>query len=125
LFDIDIVYELVKQGYGKFAKVKIGIVHIFSSNISTFVNKQKRRVKDYIYYKELGLRKYPWSSINKGKLKKFVIYTILILPLFVQTMKGYLKKQDTAWLFHILACWITLIIYATQILIIKIDQKWF
>ena len=57
LFDVDVVYELVRQGYNKFAKVKVGIVHIFSGSISTFARKQRRRIKDYAYYKELGVKK--------------------------------------------------------------------
>jgi|Deesub1362A_J573_1020465.scaffolds.fasta_scaffold01105_10 glycosyltransferase involved in cell wall biosynthesis len=112
LFDIDVVYELVKQSYNKFAKVKVGIVHIFSGNISTFVRKQRRRIKDYAYYRELGLRKYPWSSVSKGKLLKFISYTVFTLPLLVQAMRGYMKKPDIAWFFHIPACWTTLIVYA-------------
>ena len=111
LFDIDAVYELVRQGYNKLAKVKIGIVHIFSNSISMFVRKQKRRIRDYTYYKNLGLRRYPWSSISKSKLFKFVIYTIFLFPLLVQAVRGYTKRHDNAWLFHILACWITLVIY--------------
>jgi glycosyltransferase involved in cell wall biosynthesis len=120
LFDIDIVYELVKNGYNKFAKVKIGIIHIFSKNISNFVKKQTRRIRDYVYYKELGLRKYPWSSINKKKLLKFIVYTILIIPLLIQVVKGFIKKLDVAWLFHVLACWLTLIIYAKNYLELKV-----
>ena len=117
LFDIDVVYELVKQGYNKFAKVKIGIVHIFSNNISTFVRKQKRRINDYVYYKELGLRKYPWFLVNKINLLKFIIYTILVMPLLIQVIKGVSKKSDVAWLFHVPACWLTLITYAKNYLL--------
>ncbi|WP_423792391.1 glycosyltransferase family 2 protein [Methanocaldococcus indicus] len=111
LFDIDVVYELVKQGYNKFAKVKVGIIHIFSGSISTFIRKQRRRIKDYSYYKKLGLRKYPWSSLSRGKLLKFIVYTVFILPLLFQVIKGYRKKPDVAWFFHIPACWITLLVY--------------
>ena len=111
LFDIDVVYELVKQGYNKFAKLKVGIVHVFSDSISVFVKKQRRRIRDYSYYKRLGLRKYPWSSVSKNKLFKFVFYTVFTLPLLAQAVKGYIKKSDNAWLFHIVACWITLVVY--------------
>jgi glycosyltransferase involved in cell wall biosynthesis len=116
LFDIDIVYELVKKGYNKFAKVKIGIIHIFSKNISNFVKKQTRRIRDYVYYKELGLRKYPWSSINKRELLKFIVYTTLTIPLLIQVVKGFIKKLDVAWLFHVPACWITLLIYTIEMI---------
>jgi len=116
LFDIDIVYELVRQGYNKFAKVKTGIIHIFAYNTFTFVKKQRRRIKDYIYYKKLGLRKYPWSSVSKRKLSKFIIYTVLTFPLIIQATKGYMKKPDRAWFFHVPACWITLIVYTIGII---------
>lgn len=111
LFDIDVVYELVNQGHDKFAKVKIGIIHLFSGSIFTFIRKQRRRIKDYAYYKKLNLRKYPWSSLSKLKLLKFIAYTILMLPLLIQILKGSLRKKDKAWLFHIIACWITLAVY--------------
>jgi glycosyltransferase involved in cell wall biosynthesis len=116
LFDIDIIYELVKQGYNKFAKVKIGIVHIFSDSIFTFVRKQKRRINDYIHYKRLGLRKYPWSLIRRSKLFKFIIFTIFLPALLAQTIKGYAKKHDVAFFFHIPACWITLLVYTIEIM---------
>ena len=119
LFDIDIVYELVKQGFKKFAKVKIGIVHIYSDSISGFIRKQRRRIRDYIYYKELGLRKYPWHSINRVKLFRFIVYTILVLPLLVQIVKGFTQKPDKAFFFHVLACWITLLVYATEFVLHK------
>ena len=111
LFDIDAVYELVTQGYNKFAKVKIGIVHIFSGSISTFARKQRRRIRDYAYYKQLELRKYPWSEISKKSLFKFLLYDILVIPLLVQSLKGYSKKSDVSWFFHLPACWVTLVVY--------------
>ena len=116
LFDIDIVYELIKQGHNRFAKVKIGIIHIFSGNISTFTRKTRRRIKDHAYYKKLGLRKYPWNSLSKLKLLKFILYTVLIVPLLVQSTRGWLRKRDDAWYFHVNACWITLQIYAFEIM---------
>lgn len=112
LFDIDIIYELVKQGSNKFAKVKIGIIHIFSGSIYTFIKKQKRRIKDYGYYNKIGARKYPWSSLPKAKLLKFIVYNITLIPLLYQMIFGWSQKKDLAWSFHLPACWITLIVYA-------------
>jgi len=112
LFDIDIVTELVEKNKNKFAKVKTGIVHIFSGNSSTFARKQRRRVNDFMYYKKLGARKYPWQRISKIGILKFVAYCILVLPLIAQAVIGYSRKADSAWLFHPVACWITLWTYA-------------
>jgi len=113
LFDIDVVYELVTQGHNKFAKVKTGIIHIFSGTLSTFIRKQRRRIRDYGYYEKMGVRKYPWSALSKGKLLKFIFYTVTVLPLVGQLMRGWLRKRDSSWAFHLIACWATLVVYGT------------
>jgi len=111
LFDIDILCELINK-YGadnnKIAKVKTGIVHIFSGNLSTFIRKQRRRIEDFIFFEKRALRKYPWKTRPRQNLIKFILYSIIGLPLFWQTIKGYLRKPDPAWFFHPIACWITL-----------------
>lgn len=111
LFDIDILYELYTKGIKRFAKVKVGIIHIFSGTIKTFVRKTKRRVRDYLYYSKLGVRKYPWRSLDMKGLAKFVLYSVLIFPLFIQAAIGYSRKRDVAWFLHPLFCVITLWIY--------------
>lgn len=114
LFDIDIISELLdKAGEEiRLAKVKAGIIHIFSGNLPTFAKKQRRRVRDYLYFKKLKIRKFPWQKVSKLKLLKFIVYCLLILPLFAQSLRGYFKKPDSAWFFHPFACWITLWEYA-------------
>jgi glycosyltransferase involved in cell wall biosynthesis len=110
VFDIDIVYELVAEGENKFAKVKVGVVHIFSGTVTTFIRKQRRRIKDYRHYQRL--RKYPWGALNKTRLIKFILYTLTVFPLLVQMLRGMTRKNDLAWWFHPVACWITMIVYA-------------
>lgn len=115
LFDIDVIYELLNQNGSavnstnkKFAKVKTGIIHIFSGDMRSFARKQRRRVRDYLYYNKLDIRKYPWGGAVRLKLLKFVLSCLTVIPLLNQSVKGYRKKPDGAWFFHPLACWITL-----------------
>ncbi len=114
LFDIDIVWELVQKGYNKFAKVKIGIVHLFADSVKVFVKKQQRRIRDYLYYQKYKMRHYPWGEIPHRKIWRFVACTIFIFPLFLDAFRGYCKIRDRAWFFHIIACWLTLLIYGTR-----------
>jgi glycosyltransferase involved in cell wall biosynthesis len=113
--DIDAIYSLVKAGYNNFAKVRIGIVHLFANDIKTFIKKQRRRIKDYLFYEEKGMRLYPWKK-NRRKIMKFIFLTVLVLPLLFDALKGYRRIKDKALFFHIPACWVTLIVYGLGVL---------
>jgi hypothetical protein len=36
---------------------------------------------------------------------------VLVVPLLVQMARGYARKPDRAWLYHVPVCWITLWMY--------------
>jgi glycosyltransferase involved in cell wall biosynthesis len=113
LFDIDIISESLKSSQKSlyFAKVKQGIIHTFcESSIKKFIRKQNRRITDYFYYQ--NFRKYDWSKTNKSGMVKFILYTILIIPSFFDSLRGFIHKPDFAWFFHPLACFITIYLYA-------------
>ena len=98
-----------------FAKVKQGIIHTFcESSIKKFIRKQNRRVTDYFYYQ--NLRQFNWNQTNQSGILKFILYTILIIPILFDTLRGFLHKPDAAWFFHPIACLITLYIYVTNTL---------
>lgn len=109
-FDIDVVSQLASQGPIKVAMVKVAIVHLFSENTTAFLKKQKRRIEDYLYYQQQGLRHYDHLSYKWGYMK-FIFSCLLFFPLFFQALKGYWKKRDMAWFFHPLACYLTLGVY--------------
>ncbi len=111
LFDIDVVYGLVMRGNNLFAKVKVGIVHIYGKGLGTFARKQLRRVRDFRYYGSLGVRRYPWTRHGKVDLVRFILYCITVVPLLLQTAKGCIRKPDTAWALHAPACITTLLVY--------------
>jgi len=106
-FDIDIISSFLKsENFIYFAKVKIGIIHTFcESSISKFILKQFRRATDlYIYQSQ---RDYYLVSNNTKTTIKWIFYVILIFPMLFDTIRGFIKKPDSAWFFHPLACIIT------------------
>ena len=124
LFDIDLLAHLAENNPVYFAKVKIGIIHQYcGSNIGKFVRKQKRRVKDYLFYKKVGARSYPWQKQRKTGLIVFVLSCVSVIPLLLQVIKGNSRKKEKAWLFHPLACWITLYVYSTEVLLSLINTQ--
>lgn len=115
LFDIDVLKYLLKSGPLKIAKVKTGVVHLFSGNIQTFIRKQKRRIRDFLYFKKKGKREWQTNVLKSViGILKFVLSTVLVIPLFVQAGIGYSRKPDIAWLFHPMACIITFFVYSFE-----------
>ena len=111
--DIDIVPQMVKKGCRRIARPKIGIIHFYCDSMATFRRKQRRRIRDFIYFSGKKMRGiYRWKLFTPGFFR-YIIYTILVIPLFLQSLRGYLKIRDTAWFFHPAACWITLWEYTT------------
>lgn len=120
LFDIDILALEAQRHKVIFAKVKTGIIHSYcESDIRKFYRKQSRRVQDYLFYQKMGVRSYNWQQNYYG-IFYFVISCVTVVPLLFQSVIGLLKKPDPAWLFHPLACWITLYIYSKNFILDKI-----
>ena len=113
LFDIDLISKAIQQGHSvKVAKVKVGIIHLYcGSSIRLFMKKQSRRILDFTHHQKQGTRVYSWHKQNRFGLLRFGLYSLLVIPTVGQSLFGYLKKKDSAWFFHPLACWLTLIVY--------------
>ncbi|MEI7640406.1 MAG: glycosyltransferase [bacterium] len=123
LFDIDSVYEIVEQGYTKFAKVKTGIVHIYSPSLSIFVKKQNRRISDFMHFNKAQQRVYPWKKFPIKAVVWFAVCCLTVLPLLFQMVAGFIRKKTWVWIFHIAVCELTLLVYAWQFIKAKMIGK--
>lgn len=110
-FDIDVVQQAVQAGFPYLAKVKCGIVHLYCESLKDFTRKQDRRIRDFLFFSQQRQRSYPWNHQRRLGIVCFVIDTLLIVPLLIQMIRGWLRKKDSAWLFHLPVCWITLWVY--------------
>ena len=110
-FDIDVMHQAVRAGFTRVAKVKTGIVHLYCARLPDFARKQQRRIRDFLFFAQEKQRTYPWDRQKKSGIILFCLATVLVFPLFVQMVRGFLRKPDWAWLYHFPVCWITLWIY--------------
>ncbi len=125
-FDIDATYDLAVNQHKSFAKVDVGIYHLYAPNLKTFCRKQTRRILDFLHFKNKGndKRVYPWASKKSlSKIFKFCLYSSLVFPTCLQAIRGYSKKPNSAWFFHPIACLITLFIYASRSLEMLVFHK--
>lgn len=113
LFDIDILLKLIRsRGCVNIAKVKTGIIHTFvEADASKFFRKQLRRMNDMSFHRSKKNREISWEGSFLPKILLFIVECLLIIPILIQTLIGYLRKKDSAWLFHPIACYSTLLIY--------------
>lgn len=113
LFDIDIVLKLIRdRGSVKIAKVKTGIIHTFvEDDPFKFFRKQLRRINDMSFHRAHGSRQIDWQTAFFWRVIWFQFQCLLVFPIIIQTIRGYLRKPDPAWLFHPVAVYTTWIIY--------------
>lgn len=111
MFDIDVVYEILKTGKNKFVKVKTGINHVYSPDIKSFIKKQSRRIYDFLFFSKEKRRTYPWSRFPVKGILLFILYCATIIPLFFQMLRGFVRKKRWEWIYHPFVCWLTFIIY--------------
>ena len=110
-FDIDIMHQAVHAGLNRVAKVKTGIVHLYCARLSDFARKQRRRIRDFLYFTAENRRTYPWARQRRLGIVWFALATLLVLPVLAQAIRGYARHPDRAWRYHLPVCWITLWIY--------------
>lgn len=113
LFDVDFVHDLVAAGERTIARVDVAVRHYFCDSTRRFYTKTRRRTDDFFYFSSRGERSYPWTSRRLRGVVRFVAATVLVFPLLVQVVRGWRRMPDPAWLFHVPACWITLIVYGS------------
>lgn len=121
LFDIDILSQVIQETKQPilFAKAKTGIIHTYcESSIKKFIRKQYRRLVDYYTYK--NLRQYQWQQTNSWPQIKFTLYSFLIFPALIDSLRGYIHKPDLVWFLHPLFCFITLLTYTFTTLQFKL-----
>lgn len=113
LFDIDILWErILRDGSVAVAKVKCGIVHLYCARLGDFVRKQRRRIRDFLFFAKEKRRTYPWDRQRKTGIVAFCLATVTVLPLVAQALVGAVRRPDRAWFYHVPVCWITLWVYA-------------
>ena len=103
-FDIDVMHQAVRAGFRHVAKVKTGIVHLYCSQLGVFADKQRRRVRDYLFFAAERRRTYPWARQRRLGIAAFAVSTLLVLPLAGQALAGFCRRPEVAWIYHVPVC---------------------
>ena len=83
----------------------------YCARLADFARKQRRRIRDFLYFAQEKQRSYPWNRQRKTGIILFCLSTVTLVPLIVQMLIGFCRKPDRSWLYHVPVCWITLWVY--------------
>jgi glycosyltransferase involved in cell wall biosynthesis len=114
-FDIDVAADLVLAGQHTIGIVDVPIRHYFCRDLRVYHRKTRRRIDDFMFHRSTGGRTYPWTRSRAGILR-FVLSTVLVVPLLVDVQRGLRRVPDPAWWLHLPVCVMTLGIYAAGVL---------
>lgn len=116
---LDCMMDLVKQGYNKFAFVKLDIIHLHSKTINEFLRKLKRNMK--IFLSDQKRRRYKWETSKWQLFLAILAMSTIIIPLY-QSIRGYLKIHDFTWFLHPYICLYVVIMYSYLIITWKLKS---
>lgn len=111
LFDVDIAHGLVNLGHTDVARVRVAVTHLYAFGLSQYIRKTHRRIRDYYFFNRLGARRYGWQVFDKRKLLRLLLTALIISPLLVDSLKGYRRRSDVAWLLNWPIVFITFMVY--------------
>ena len=113
-FDIDVAAMAVTRGCGAIAKVDTSIIHLYCAKFGDFTRKQRRRIRDFLYFAKAKERTYPWQAQRKGGILLFILAAVFVLPLVLQSLlfawRAPRGAKALAW-WHAPVCYATLWIY--------------
>lgn len=126
-FHIDVVYDVVKKGYDRFAVVDMSIVHDTADTLFSLVVKRRRYIKE-LYLQKQSARRYHIIRLDTlngvMNIGLFVVYSLTgILPLS-ESIRGWIKKNDVAWFIHPVFCFLITLIYAEQVIRYLLNNVW-
>lgn len=100
----DFVHDLITAGHEQFAKVKTGIVHNQPTFFSNKVRRIRRRLNEQVKIKHN-------YGVSSWALLKCAGYVGTVLPVLYDSLRGFISRPASAWIFHPVACLGLLAIY--------------
>lgn len=128
--DIDVVYNLARNGLGRVAIPKnASLHHLIIKNVKEFTKKKFWWAKVYFEKQihDTG-RNFNWAQnnkIEKIKLSLRILSNLIFIPRTIIGIKMAIKDKESAWLLHPIMMWLTTVAYLSAYFYVKLKQAFF
>jgi GT2 family glycosyltransferase len=103
----DAMAKLLDHGYGVYGAVKNSIIHYSGSNLLKYITR-RTTYKGQYYHSQEKQREYmvfdPKSGRDIVNLIRFIVFSLCVLPMIIESIWGYIHKKDSAWFLHPIIC---------------------
>lgn len=111
-YPIDVMVDVIKNGYTNFAFVKNSLIHLTGSRgIIAFLGRRLKFVSEY-HFADNSKRRYsvymPGDEIG---LVKYVFHSLTLYRPLIDSIKGFIYIHDPAWFIHPIMCLGICIVY--------------
>ena len=113
---IDINCDLIALGYDTYGIVKEDIIHLSGDGFLSFLRKRFFYMKRY-YLNNKSMRRFTmYSPHDRGRLIKYITFSITLLEPLLHSIRGYRKIRDKAWFLHPVMCLSILFVYGFAVI---------
>jgi len=110
----DEMSTLESYGYNTYGVVRNSIIHYSGSNMMEYITR-RTNYKKHNYDMHRATRTYFVFDARSLKdwfyLIFFIIFSLTVLPMFLESIWGYIHKKDFAWFLHPIVCLLMVIGY--------------
>lgn len=112
-YHMDVSHRIVAEVGGSWAKVKTGVIHRHGDTVVRFIEKKRRRVERRMDHDVTMHYRYPVTAM---KMLPIVLRGLLVLPVFFDAIRGWVRKRDSAWFYHPVIFFGVFAIYSSTVL---------
>ena len=122
LFHLDLVQALWLDRSLRIARAPVSVAHYYADSLRTYVKKATRNVEDHYFFRETGVRTYPYDALGFRGVVMFVVFSVLLIPTIAQAIRGYRHRPDSAWWLHPICCFLVAGTYGRETLRLKLRR---
>lgn len=104
-YPIDVMTDVIKKGFTTFAFTKNSLIHETGSRgLVSFLRRRLQFMTSY-HFEDLKKRRYSvYMPGDHWKVVKFSIYAVTFIKPVYDSIRGFIKYPDIAWILHPIMC---------------------